>query len=113
MIDIKVSGLDTVTLVAVKGRVDSMNANQLGDALTGEIDGGHTQIVLDLAGVDYMSSAGLREMVAALKRVKRMNGEGDVRLAQPSERVREVLEMAGLDTIFRIFDSPDGAISSY
>lgn len=113
MIDIQVSGVNTVTLVAVKGRVDSMNANQLGDALTGEIDGGHTQIVLDLAGVDYMSSAGLREMVAALKRVKRMNGDGDVRLSQPSERVREVLEMAGLDTIFRIYDSQDGAVGSY
>ncbi|MDX1995632.1 MAG: STAS domain-containing protein [bacterium] len=111
MIDINVSRLNTVTLVEVKGRVDSMNANQLGEALSGEIDGGNIQVVLDLAQVDYMSSAGLREIVAALKKVKRATG--DMRIAQPSERVREVLEMAGLDTIFQIFDSKDGAVQSY
>jgi anti-sigma B factor antagonist len=111
MIDINVSGLNKVTLLEVKGRVDSMNANQLGEALSGEIDGGNIHIVLDLAGVDYMSSAGLRELVAALKKVKRATG--DVRIAQPSERVREVLEMAGLDTIFQIFDSRSSAVESY
>ncbi|MBC7871232.1 MAG: STAS domain-containing protein [Chitinophagaceae bacterium] len=111
MIDIKVSGLEKVTLVEVKGRVDSMNANQLGEALSGEIDGGNILIVLDLSGVDYMSSAGLREIVSALKKVKRATG--DVRIAQPSERVREVLEMAGLDTIFQIYENQDTAVKSY
>jgi len=111
VIDIHVSAMNEVTLVEVKGRVDSMNADQLGDALTHEIDAGHTAIVLDLSGVDYMSSAGLRELVAALKRVKRATG--DLRLAQPSERVREVLEMAGLDTIFQIFPTQVGAVDSY
>lgn len=111
MIDIDVSELGRVTLVQVKGRIDSMNANQLGDALSGQIDGGHIQLVLDLSGVDYMSSAGLREIVSSLKRVKRATG--DLRLAQPSDRVREVLEMAGLDTIFHIYPTQDGAVGSY
>jgi anti-anti-sigma factor len=111
MIDINVSGLDHVTLVEVSGRVDSMNANELGIALASEIDGGHHLIVLDLAGVDYMSSAGLRELVNSLKRAKKATG--DLRLAQPSERVREVLEMAGLDTIFQIYDSQNEALGSF
>lgn len=109
--EIRVSDQDQVRLVEVIGRIDSMNANELGDALTREIDEGHTQIVLDLAGVDYMSSAGLREIVSALKRVKR--GTGDLRIAQPSERVLEVLEMAGLDTIFQIFSTQTEAVGSY
>jgi anti-anti-sigma factor len=111
MIDIHVSGVDHVTLVEVSGRVDSMNANELGVALSSVIDDGNTQIVLDLAGVDYMSSAGLRELVNSLKRAKKATG--DVRLAQPSERVREVLEMAGLDTIFQIYDTQVEAVGSY
>jgi anti-sigma B factor antagonist len=110
MLNINISARNNVTLVEVGGRIDSMNANQLGEALTNEIDNGHIQIVLDLASVEYMSSAGLREIVSALKKVR---GDGDVRLAQPSPRVREVLEMAGLDTIFQIYDSQPEAVSSY
>lgn len=112
MTDISVSAYDHVTLVEVKGRVDSSNADELGEVLNREIEDGHTQIVLDLAGVEYMSSAGLREIVSALKRAKRGTG-GDVRLAQPSYRVREVLEMAGLDTILQIYPTQVEAVSSY
>jgi anti-sigma B factor antagonist len=111
MIEINISEQQHVILVEVSGRVDSMNANQLGEALNAEIDNGHIQLVLDLAGVDYMSSAGLREIVSSLKRVKRASG--DLRIAQPSERVREVLEMAGLDTIFHIYETQVEAVGSY
>ena len=60
--------------------------------------------MLDLGGVEYMSSAGLREMVRVLKRVKRSGG--DLRIANPSDRVKEVLELAGLDTHFRNLSDP-------
>jgi|SRR5687767_2893821 anti-sigma B factor antagonist len=111
MVDIQVSGRDQVTLVEVQGRVDSMTANSLGEALNRELDNGNVHMVLDLSSVDYMSSAGLREIVTALKKAKR--GSGDLRLAQPSDRVREVLEMAGLDTIFRIFSTQAEAVGSF
>jgi anti-sigma B factor antagonist len=110
MMNINVSAHNNVTLVEVSGRIDSMNANQLGEALSTEIDSGHIHMVLDLANVEYMSSAGLREIVSALKKVR---GKGDVRIAQPSHRVREVLEMAGLDTIFQIYPTQAGAVGSY
>lgn len=111
MTEISVSAFDHVTLVEIRGRVDSSNADELGEVLTKEIENGHTHIVLDLAGVEYMSSAGLREIVSALKRAKR--SAGDVRLAQPSYRVREVLEMAGLDTILQIYPTQLEAVGSY
>jgi anti-sigma B factor antagonist len=110
MLNINVSEHDHVTLLEVTGRIDSMNANQLGEALNQTIDSGKSQIVLDLSNVDYMSSAGLREIVSALKKVR---GVGDLRLAQPSPRVREVLEMAGLDTIFQIYPTQNEAVGSY
>ncbi len=108
--DIQISLQTNVSLIEVSGRIDSMNANQLGDALAKEISQGHLQMVLDLGRVDYMSSAGLRELVSALKKVR---GKGDLRLAQPSDRVLEILEMAGLDSIFQIYPTPVDAISSY
>lgn len=109
--DIQIIGQGGATVLSARGRIDSMSAGHLGEALTREISAGHTTLVLDLAGVDYMSSAGLRELVNALKKVKRVSG--DLRLAQPSRRVREVMEMAGLDTIFLIFDSSAEAVESF
>lgn len=111
MVDVSVSNVESATLVEVSGRVDSMTAIQFGEGISSPIDSGETKIVLDLSGVDYMSSAGLREIVTALKKAKRIGG--DIRIAQPSDRVLEVLEMAGLDTIVQIFPTQNEAFESY
>jgi len=100
-----------VSIIEIKGRVDSANAQQFGEALSSPISGGMRNLVLDLANVDYMSSAGLRELVAAYKKTNKL--AGDLRLVQPSERVQEILEIAGLDTVFRIFDSRVDAVNSF
>lgn len=111
MVDIQVSDLERVTLVEVSGRVDSVTAEQLGAALVEQFDKGRRNLILDLALVDYMSSAGLRELVMAFKRAQKVTG--DVRLAQPSHRVLEILEMAGLDTVFQIFPNRGDAVASF
>ena len=111
MVDFRVSAIDQVTLIEVVGRIDSMNANELGETLSEEIERGGRQIVLDLSQVTYMSSAGLRELVAAFRKLQ--DASGDLRLAQPSSRVQDVLEMSGLDTIFQIFPTQVDAVGSY
>ena len=65
----------------------------------------------DLARVDYMSSAGLRELVSAVKKLRKLNG--DLRVASPSPRVKEVLDLAGLDSIFQMFTTPVEAVGSF
>lgn len=110
-LEITVSEMKRVHLFEVSGRVDSMSANELGEALNGIIDEGHSALVIDMAGIEYMSSAGLREIVAALKRVHKTGG--DIRLANPSDRVTEVLELAGLDTIFKIYPTQVEAVGSF
>lgn len=109
--DITVSEMRRVTLIEVNGRIDSTNATKLGEALNEQIDAGRHQLVVDLAQVDYMSSAGLRELVAAVKKLRKISG--DLRVASPSSRVREVLDLAGLDTIFQMFTTQVEAVGSY
>jgi anti-sigma B factor antagonist len=109
--EINISEMKRVQLFEINGRVDSTNANEMGSALDKATEAGHNNLVLDLGGVEYMSSAGLREMVRVLKRVKR-NG-GDLRIANPSDRVKEVLELAGLDTIFQIYPTQVEAVGSF
>jgi anti-sigma B factor antagonist len=109
--EITITEMNRVDLVTVTGRVDSSNAGQLGERLGEQVDSGSLNMVVDLSGVEYMSSAGLRELVAALKRVKKDGG--DLRLASPSDRVREVLDLAGLSSIFEIFDDQVAAVGSF
>ena len=111
MFEVNISKVDNVTVLVVGGRVDSNTADQLGEALTSELEKGSVNLVADLEAVDYMSSAGLRELVAALKQVKQKNG--DLHLASPTERVQEVLELSGLDSIFAVHQTRQDAIDSF
>jgi len=109
--DIATQDYDKVSVMAVAGRVDSATAPELETELKKLVEAEKTQIVLDLKEVEYMSSAGLRAMVSTLKAVKRVNG--DLRLANPSPRVEEVLRLAGLTSIFSIHPSRDEAVKSF
>jgi anti-sigma B factor antagonist len=111
VLEFNVSYQQQVAVVGAQGRIDSSTAGQLGEVLSQVIEDGHTQLVLDIGGVDYMSSAGLRELVTALKKLRAK--DGDMRIAQVSERVYEVLELSGLSTIFEIFKDPTEAANSF
>ena len=97
--------------LTVSGRVDSSNAQELDDKLKALIEEGKVNIVLDLSGVEYMSSAGLRAIVAALRETNKKRG--DVRLAKVSERVGDVLSLAGLDSLFDSYDDVTTAVGSF
>jgi anti-sigma B factor antagonist len=89
--NIEMRELKHVSVVKVSGRVDSSTAPELEKALQGLMDSDRNQIVLDLQETEYMSSAGLQVLVAVHKATKK-NG-GGLCLAQPSTRVREVLDL--------------------
>ncbi|MBP9501054.1 MAG: STAS domain-containing protein [Candidatus Promineofilum sp.] len=110
IVTIQVEDLKRVELVKVSGRIDSSNVAQFDNVLK-EVAGRKSNIVLDMSGVDYISSAGLRAMISLLREVKKQRG--DVRLAAPSERVVEVLQLAGLDSLFEVYDSEVAAVGSF
>jgi anti-sigma B factor antagonist len=108
---INISEMRRVTMIELSGRIDSSNAEKVGEALNEQIDAGRHQVVLDLSGVEYMSSAGLRELVSASKKVRGLGG--DLRIASPSARVKEVLNLAGLNLIFQVFATQVEAVGSF
>jgi anti-sigma B factor antagonist len=110
-ISISVESFKRVELVTLAGRIDSNNASQLDNQLKGLINDGRYKIVLELSEVNYMSSAGLRAMVSAVRECKKHRG--DVRLANVSERVDEVLKLAGLNAIFQVYDDKTSAVGSF
>ena len=110
-LEINVTEMNRVDLLEISGRVDSNTAPQLSEALNKQIEKGTTNFVVDLQKTSYMSSAGLRELVSVLKQVKKDGG--DLRLCTPSERVSDVLELAGLNSIFEIYDDQVVAVGSF
>lgn len=110
IVNIYVEDLKRVELVRVSGRIDSSNAAQF-DGVLKEVVSRKKNVVLEMSEVDYISSAGLRAMIALLRECKKH--KGDVRLAIPSERVVEVLALAGLDSLFEVYDSEAAAVGSF
>ena len=99
-------------MITVKGRVDSSTAPQLAQALEAANDGGKYKLVVNMEGLEYMSSAGFRALLAAQRNCKRYN-RGEVVLATVPERIREALELAGFTELFKTFDDSLMAVGHF
>lgn len=108
---IDISEANNVSLITVTGKIDSTTADEFGTSLNEMLAGGANQIVMNLEGVDYMSSAGLRQLIATLKKLQ--PNDGDLRLAAPTEHVLEVFTLSGLSSVFSIYDTQQDAINSF
>jgi anti-sigma B factor antagonist len=110
-IDIAVSEEQRALVFDVSGRVDSVTAIKLGEELQRAEKRGQHNLVIVLDNVDYISSAGLREIMSALQDAR--GGGGDLRLAAPSKKVAEVLEMTGLGSRIGVFATRAAAVQSF
>jgi anti-sigma B factor antagonist len=101
-----------VDLVEVSGRIDSSTAPLLEQALKKIMKEGRFHIVVDLAETEFMSSAGLRALIAALKETRRFN-RGDVRLANMPPKINKAFELAGFLELFKVYDNTVDAVGSF
>ncbi len=99
-------------LFRIAGRIDGESAPRLEQALRQVVEDGRYRLVLNMADVTFLSSAGLRALISLAKTCRRYN-RGDVRLAAPSQRVQQVLELAGLDALFQTFPTEVEAVGSF
>ena len=96
------------TVISVSGKVDAMTAPAFETSIAGRIADGQLCLVLDLDGVDYISSAGLRVILASAKSLKGKGGK--LLLADARGPVKEVLDISGFGSVFSIYDSVEAAI---
>ncbi|ACL17234.1 STAS domain-containing protein [Methanosphaerula palustris] len=93
------------SLIRVDGRLDTLTAPEFDAAGDRWISGGRQ--VLDLSGLVYISSAGLRSLLLAQRRQQSLGGT--LVLAAPGGLVEEVLSVAGFDTLFDIYSTVEEA----
>jgi anti-sigma B factor antagonist len=106
--EISQTTINDVPVISVSGRIDAATSRDLETVLNGLIEQDRSMIVLDLGGVEYVSSVGLRVMLAALKKVKPK--KGDLLLASMQPFVKEVFEITGFTRLFGIYPSQAEAL---
>ena len=98
MLDIKKTIEGEKALLELSGRIDSNTAVELEQAIKESIDG-VTELTLDMKETEYISSAGLRVLLAAQKQ---MNKQGKMKVLNVNETVMEVFEITGFADILTI-----------
>ncbi|MCY7387045.1 MAG: STAS domain-containing protein [Burkholderiales bacterium] len=102
-----VSALDgNALIVGLKGRLDQDNCDAFRDELTPHLDTAardHLAIVLDLSQLEYVSSAGLRCFMLAVKQAKTFNGRIVVAALQPM--VAEIFQISRFDMLLNVFET--------
>jgi len=109
--DIATRTQNDVSIVALQGSLDSKTSPQAQQALDGFLAGGSRKLLIDFTALDYISSAGLRVLLATAKRLS--GAGGGLRLFGLNETVREVFDISGFSTIFAVFDTEADALREF
>ena len=98
-----------VTVFELDGRVDTQGAVDMDLALQAAVSAGKHKMVLDMADVGYISSAGLRTLADVL--TKNREQGGDLKLVALNRKVVRVLRIIGFDKFFSLYDTVEAAIA--
>jgi anti-sigma B factor antagonist len=100
-----------VTVVGVEGHLDTNTAPDAQQHMDGLQDDGVQKILVNFADLDYISSAGLRVLLATAKRLG--GSGGSLRICGLNETVSEVFEISGFSVILSVFGSEAEALESF
>jgi len=101
-----------VSVLEPKGKImGGPDATLLHEKLHEFIDQGKLKVVIDLAGVDWMNSTGLGILISGLTTLRNNNGE--LKLANVTEKIQSLLTITKLVTVFEAHDSIEDAIKSF
>jgi anti-sigma B factor antagonist len=99
-----------VFILRCDGRIDGDECAALRERVVNML-AGTPKIIVDLKGVDYVDSEGLGMLVGLL--VSARNRSGELALASPAMRIKDLLRRTNLDTIFRVYENNDEAVAAF
>lgn len=86
---------------------------QLKEYIARLIEQGERRVLLNMAGVPYMDSSGLGEVVRCYTAVKRASGGGELKLVNLTQRIQDLLTITKLITVFETFESEESALGAF
>lgn len=108
-IDIQQEDVDGTRILALTGRLDTETSADVELTLQDLMAAGERNFLIDMSGVGYVSSAGLRVLLATAKQLE--GGKGSLRLCSLNASVKQVFDVAGFSKLFSIFANRDAALA--
>ena len=108
---IAVTVSDGVTVLRFEGNLDTNTAPEAQEQLDALMDQGATELLVDFESLDYISSAGLRVLLATAKKLRASSGK--LHMCSLNETVTEVFDISGFSTIFSVFPSEAEALDAF
>lgn len=119
-----------VTIINIKGDVDASNYEVFQTQTEKIISDGAKYVILDLQGVDYMSSAGLRVIHGLFNKLRQIHQDANdeelrkkmsagaykspyIKVANLTTKVKEVFELGGFETYLEVYDDLNSAVNSF
>lgn len=99
----------TVTVVEPRGRIDSLTAKEFGDRLSGLVQSGRHQLVIDLKSITYISSAGFRQLLIANKITQ--DKKGKLALCGIHGEVKRLFDIGAFSDLFLICPTREDGIA--
>ena len=109
--DIKTTESGDVRILEVQGHLDTNTSPEAESSINTLIDAGATKLLINFAAVEYISSAGLRVLLATAKKLK--GGGGDLRICNLNATVQEVFDISGFSSILTVSSNQEEALASF
>lgn len=108
---LKVDDRGKAKVVSLTGKMDVSLSMTIEQELEELVDSGAVNLILEISGVEYLSSSGIRVFIAIMRKVKDKNGK--IVLAQVPETIKKILKTVDLEDLFEVYDSVDKALESF
>ena len=109
--EISISESGDVRILSFQGNLDTNTAPDAESEITGLIDGGTQKLLVNFEKLDYISSAGLRVLLATAKKLKASSG--DLKICCLNQTVQEVFDISGFATILSVASSEEEALGAF
>lgn len=103
--------IDNVTVVDLEGKMNTSTSTEADAFLSQLVQGGSNRLLMNMQGIDYISSSGLRVILATGKKVGSAGGK--LVFCNLNTSVGEVFRVSGFDTIFPVFETEQEALNSF
>jgi anti-anti-sigma factor len=107
--DITTTQIDGVQVVAFNGKIDTNTAPEAEKAFTELLEAGQANLLANFEDLSFISSAGLRVLLATAKKAKTQSGE--LKVCAMNDTVKEIFDISGFATILKVYDSQEDALA--
>lgn len=107
--EINTKKVENIAVTSVKGRMDAVTVQEFEKSVSELLSGGENVLLVNFSELEYISSAGLRSILATAKQLKARNGE--IMFTGLKNAVKEVFEISGFYSIFKTFETEEEALT--